>query len=101
MAARIQKKTRITAEVLSKNQRIGGKSGPCQPPGKGKTKSAEKAKALPYSAMKKSPQRMPLYSIIGPPRTSDSATGISNGGRNTSARAAIMKMRAPHGRHRT
>ena len=40
---------------------------------------------------------MPLYSMKYPPTTSDSATGVSNGGRCNSASAATMKMTKPSG----
>ena len=49
------------------------------------------AKVLAYSAKKNIDQRMPLYSMNGPPMTSDSATGMSKGVRPTSARPARRK----------
>jgi hypothetical protein len=44
---------------------------------------------LPYSARKYSAQRKPLYSVMKPATSSDSASGRSNGRRLVSAIAAI------------
>ena len=56
---------------------------------------------LAYEARKNMDQRIPLYSMKGPPTTSDSAVGISNGWRSSSARMAARKMKNASGCHTT
>ena len=46
----------------------------------------------PYSASRKNANFRPVYSVYAPKMISESAIGMSNGGRVSSARAAIMKM---------
>ena len=53
--------------------------GQFQPPRKTSDTSTESEKTLMYSAKKNMLQRMPLYSMKGPPTISDSATGMSKG----------------------
>ena len=48
-----------------------------------------------YSDSKNSPKRMPVYSVMWPKMISESAIGMSNGGRESSARLAITKMMNP------
>ena len=50
-----------------------------------------------YSAKKKNPKRMPLYSVAKPATISLSASVRSNGVRFASAVAAMKKIRAPSG----
>src|SRR5690606_39542998 len=55
-----------------------------------------------YSASMKSAKRMPVYSVIGPMMISDSAIGMSNGGRRSSASPATKNTTPPmacHGSH--
>ena len=68
---------------------------PFQPPRKSVTVSAERMKTLTYSAKKKKPKRMPLYSVAKPATISESASVRSKGVRDASAVAAMKKMSAP------
>ena len=65
---------------------------PFQPPRKSVTVSAERMKTLTYSAKKKKPKRMPLYSVAKPATISESASVKSKGVRDASAVAAMKKM---------
>ena len=56
---------------------------------------AASANAVPNSAMKKKRKRKPLYSVMYPATSSDSATGMSNGVWVSSACAATRKMKKP------
>jgi hypothetical protein len=49
----------------------------------------------PYSARRKKANFSPVYSVYAPKMISESATGMSNGGRVNSATAAIMKITNP------
>src|SRR5215212_2725449 len=69
--------------------------GPCQPPRKNVTASAETTIMFMYSAMKNEPKRMPPNSVLKPPTISASASGRSNGGRLVSAKPATRKIRKP------
>src|SRR5213594_2869986 len=53
--------------------------GPCQPPSHRVVTMPDTTVTSPYSATKKSPQRMPEYSVRKPATSSDSASGRSNG----------------------
>src|SRR6266550_5400214 len=92
--------TQRNATSLSTNQ-IGpyaftdSSQGTCQPPKKSVTASAESTTMLMYSAIWKSPQRMPEYSVWYPATSSVSASGRSNGGRDVSAIAPNMKTSSP------
>ena len=85
---------------FSRNQ-IGPKrssewiQGNCHPPKKSVTQSAERTIMLMYSAVWKSPQRMPEYSVWYPATSSVSASGRSNGGREVSAIPPSRKMQRP------
>src|SRR4051812_35312054 len=48
-----------------------------------------------YSASMNRANRMPVYSVIGPMMISDSAIGMSNGGRRSSASPATKKTTPP------
>src|SRR5437868_5418684 len=81
---------------LMKNQSgPSGAYGPCQPPKKSVTASAESVIMLMYSAVWKRPQRMPLYSVWYPATSSVSASGRSKGGRLVSAIRAKKKTSRP------
>src|SRR3954453_16245169 len=69
--------------------------GPCQPPRKNVTASAETMIMFMYSAMKNEPKRMPPNSVLKPPTISASPSGRSNGGRFVSAKPATRKIRKP------
>ena len=96
-------KSRIKNEVLTK---INGTcraipaplpSGQFQPPRNSSDASTEMSTMLTNSAIWNIDQRMPEYSMNGPPTTSDSATGMSNGCRYSSARPATRKMKNASG----
>ena len=55
------------------------------------TAMEETASMAAYSARKKSDQRKPLYSVMKPATSSDSASGRSNGARLVSATMAMAK----------
>ena len=61
------------------------------------TARAELRKTAANSARKNIPQRIPLYSMKGPPTISDSAMAMSNGVRLISAIEAMRKIRNPIG----
>src|SRR5881396_2601525 len=63
--------------------------GPCQPPSHRVVTMPDTTVTSPYSATKKSPQRMPEYSVRKPATSSDSASGRSNGFLFVSARPAM------------
>src|SRR3972149_7189787 len=73
------------AEVLTKistswrGQPTSLPRGQFQPPRNTRDASTESMKTLTYSAKKNMLQRMPLYSMNGPPTISDSAVGMSKG----------------------
>ena len=67
--------------------------GAFQPPRNRTTVSAERMNTFTYSAKKKKPKRMPLYSVAKPATISLSASVRSNGVRLPSAVAAMKKMR--------
>ena len=78
--------------VMCRKSRIGrGSMGEFQPPKKSTTVSAERMNTLTYSAKKKKPKRMPLYSVAKPATISLSASVRSNGVRLPSAVAAMKK----------
>ena len=52
-----------------------------------------------YSASRKKANRSPVYSVQAPMTSSASATGMSNGGRCSSATAATRKTTAPGSCH--
>ena len=56
---------------------------------------ADRATIPPYSASRKNAKRRPVYSVYAPKMISESATGMSKGGRVSSARDATMKMPNP------
>ena len=56
---------------------------------------ADRAKAVPNSAMKKKRKRKPEYSVMYPATSSDSATGMSNGVWVSSACDAATKITKP------
>ncbi len=66
-------------------------------PGTGPRSSAERMNMFTYSAKKKKPKRMPLYSVAKPATISLSASVRSNGVRLASAVAAMKKMSAASG----
>ena len=75
-----------------KKSRIGrGSIGEFQPPKKSTVVSADRMKTSTYSAKKKKPKRMPLYSVAKPATISLSASVRSNGVRLPSAVAAMKK----------
>ena len=75
-----------------KKSRIGcGSMGAFQPPKNSTTVSADRMKTFTYSAKKKKPKRMPLYSVAKPATISLSASVRSNGVRLPSAVAAMKK----------
>ena len=49
----------------------------------------------PYSDSRKKANFSPVYSVYAPKMISESAIGMSNGGRVSSATAAIMKITNP------
>jgi hypothetical protein len=53
----------------------------------------------PYSASRKNANFSPVYSVYAPKMISESATGMSKGGRVSSATAAIMKITNPTSCH--
>ena len=53
----------------------------------------------PYSDSRKNANFNPVYSVYAPKMISESAIGISNGGRVSSATAAIMKITNPTSCH--
>src|SRR5207237_126280 len=63
--------------------------GPFHPPRNRTAVSAENTTMPAYSASRKSAKRSPVYSVSGPKMISESAYGMSNGGRASSARAAV------------
>ena len=71
--------------------------GPFHPPRNRVAVSAERMNTLTYSAKKKKPKRMPLYSVAKPATISESASVRSNGVREPSAVAAMKKMSAASG----
>src|SRR6266571_4226954 len=64
-------------------------NGPCQPPSQSVVRIEHTTVTSPYSATKKSPHRMPEYSVRNPATSSDSASGRSNGFRLVSASPAM------------
>src|SRR5215203_5493794 len=77
---------------MCRKSRIGrGSIGAFQPPKKSTTVSAERTNTPTYSAKKKKPKRMPLYSVANPATISLSASVKSNGVRLPSAVAAMKK----------
>ena len=81
-----------------KKSRIGLKfRGAFQPPRKTTAVSAERMNTFTYSAKKKKPKRMPLYSVAKPATISLSASVKSNGLRLPSAVAAMKKIRNASG----
>ena len=71
--------------------------GAFQPPRNRTAVIAERMNMFTYSAKKKKPKRMPLYSVAKPATISLSASVRSNGVRLPSAVAAMKKMSAPSG----
>src|SRR5215210_378534 len=79
--------------VMFRKSRMGrGSMGAFQPPKNRTTVSAERMNTPTYSAKKKKPKRMPLYSVAKPATISLSASVRSNGVRLPSAAAAMKKM---------
>src|SRR5919198_677194 len=70
-------------------------NGPCQPPRNRTVVSAHSTTMPAYSASRNRPKRMPVYSVYGPRTSSESATGMSNGGRRSSASPATKNTAAP------
>ncbi len=68
-----------------------GSIGAFQPPKNRTTVNAERMNTFTYSAKKKKPKRMPLYSVAKPATISLSASVRSNGVRLPSAVAAMKK----------
>jgi len=64
-------------------------NGEFHPPRKTMEIMADTINMLPYSARKMTANFMPEYSVKYPATSSDSASGISNGARFTSARDAM------------
>ena len=60
---RTQMKTNSNRNSLIRNQIGPGRSGPCQPPRKSVTQSADSVIRLMYSDIEKSPNRIPPYSV--------------------------------------
>src|SRR5690606_12991492 len=68
--------------VFSSHQRKGGRNaGPDQPPRKRVAAIPAMKSRLAYSATKKTPHRKPLYSVLKPATSSDSASGRLKGAR--------------------
>ncbi len=65
--------------------------GEFQPPKKSTMVNADRTNTPTYSAKKKKPKRMPLYSVANPATISLSASVRSNGVRLPSAMAAMKK----------
>src|SRR5688572_8281577 len=57
--------------------------------------SADMTTMPAYSERRKSPKRRPVYSVMWPKMISESATGMSNGGRLSSASAAVKNTMMP------
>src|SRR3954447_10224134 len=81
-------------------------AGPRQPARNSTATSAESTTMPAYSASRNSAKRSPEYSVYGPTTSSESAIGMSNGGRWSSARPATSSTKAAgachsnhHGRH--
>src|SRR6266536_4524340 len=93
-------KSEMKKSSLSRNQNgpyasSRSTQGTCQPPKKSVTISPERTIRLMYSAIWKSPQRMPPYSVWYPATSSLSASGRSNGARADSATPPMKKTRKP------
>src|SRR5438270_840811 len=65
------------------------------PPRNSTDAMAESATIPPYSASRKNANRRPVYSVYAPKMISESAMGMSNGGRVSSASEDTMKMPNP------
>src|SRR5216110_3026748 len=89
------KKETMRKSLMKNQSGPSGAYGPCQPAKKSVTASAESVIRLMYSAVWKSPQRMPPYSVWYPATSSVSASGRSNGGRLVSAIIAKKKTSSP------
>src|SRR3989304_615521 len=68
-------------------------SGQFQPPRNSSDPSTDSSTMFTNSAIWNIDQRMPEYSTNGPPTTSDSATGMSNGWRESSGRPGSPQMK--------
>src|SRR5947207_13939896 len=89
-------KNPIRISTLRRNQSgPSGGQGPSQPPRKRVTQRLESTIMFTYSAIEKSPKRMPLYSVWYPATSSVSASGRSKGGRFVSAVPAARKTTKP------
>src|SRR5690606_22363052 len=78
------------------------RNGPFQPPRNRTVVSAHSTTIPAYSDRRNSAKRSPPYSVYGPKISSESATGMSNGGRRSSARPATKNTTPPtacHGSH--
>src|SRR5208283_4881959 len=86
-----------TKYVFMKNHMNGGKNGPCHPPRNNVVATAETRNMFVYSARKNIANFMPLYSVIKPDTSSDSASGRSKGALFISAFDAIRNKTNPTG----
>ena len=86
-ATRTQMTTTATTKPLSRvhSQPRVSSNGPCQPPSQSVAKSSDITTMPAYSASRKKAKRSPVYSVQAPMTSSASATGMSNGGRCSSA----------------
>src|SRR3954451_1578694 len=76
-------------------QPIDSGPGPLQPPRNSTVVSPASTTIPAYSASRNIANRSPVYSVYGPKMTSESATGMSNGGRCSSASPAMKNTSSP------
>src|SRR6478752_4259090 len=90
--------TKASTAVLSSVQTQPSPSapnGPCQPPRKRTVVSPHSTTIPAYSASRNSAKRRPVYSVYAPKMISASATGMSKGGRWSSASPATKNTTRP------
>src|SRR5262249_10149426 len=72
--------------------------GPRQPARNSTATSAESSTMPAYSASRNNANRRPVYSVYGPTTSSESASGMSNGGPLSSPNPPVTKTRPPRAR---
>jgi hypothetical protein len=82
----------LLQEMASRVSHHGpSRNGPFQPP-RNRVAAIADCDTIPaYSVSRKNANRSPVYSVRWPKTSSESATGMSNGGRVSSAKLAIKK----------